>query len=158
MNDLKEMYLLAVRNEALATNLYTYLFKACTDEILGEKLKQLAAFEKGHEEKIMELARINFPEIVFVTNEDMVPDILTTIKTLNDIKDVIVYAISQEQKANELYLEISKSITDELVKDTVLTFAREELNHKELLETELMDIEGIFIWIDPSELAGIMED
>jgi rubrerythrin len=60
--------------------------------------------------------------------------------------------------AQNIYLKLAEQTEDETTQKLLLRFAQEEVQHKELLFTELEKLQGILQWYDPSELNGLMED
>lgn len=56
---------------------------------------------------------------------------------LNDMESLMNYAISEEQKAVDLYLDFARQCDDESARFTLETIAAEEKRHKESLERQV---------------------
>ena len=76
---------------------------------------------------------------------------------LDDTKQVLEFAISREELAQNIYLKLAEQSKDKDTEKLLLQFAGEEEQHKELLFAELEKLHGILQWFDPSELNGMME-
>jgi rubrerythrin len=50
------------------------------------------------------------------------------------LPEIIAFAITKEEEANQFYLEWAKKVKSQAVRDTLLEFAAEEENHKKLLQ------------------------
>ncbi len=66
--------------------------------------------------------------------------------------------MGREDVARDHYLILAEDTDEPGLKEMLLLFAREEEQHKEVLLTQLQDMQGALQWFDPSELAGLMED
>jgi rubrerythrin len=53
---------------------------------------------------------------------------------LNSLDDILDYAIAMEQAAADLYTKIAEQASADNIRDTFLSFAQEERNHKAKLE------------------------
>jgi rubrerythrin len=52
---------------------------------------------------------------------------------------------------------MAEGCKDDELKEFFLNLVKEEMYHKELLETEADRIQGTVTWFDESELSGLME-
>jgi len=154
----KELYQKAIQNEIMARNLYMYLEKASTAGEIQNKYAQLAAFEEDHKNKLINLLNKNFPGVKVEVKESLMPDLIKSFKVADDIKEAIKLAIKLEIDARDFYVEMAKDTSSEENRKLLLTFANEEAEHKEFLETELLQLQGLYTWYDYSELTGLMED
>jgi rubrerythrin len=154
--NLQEAYRIAIEAEIRSQNLYKALAKSFKTIESASIFNQLLMYEINHEEKM----RAYFIELFPNTPLQLMDDLSMELKGLNlsDPKNILEFAISREELAQNIYLKIAEQTPAGEVKDTLLSFANEELHHKEILFKELERMHGIVDWYDPSELNGLMED
>ncbi len=58
----------------------------------------------------------------------------------NDIEDIISYAIEREEDALKMYIDLAGKIRNPQIKKVLHDFAAEELQHKQKLQFELLNI------------------
>jgi rubrerythrin len=58
----------------------------------------------------------------------------------NDIEDIIAYAIGREEDALKMYIDLAGKIRNPQIKKVLHDFAAEELQHKQKLQFELLNI------------------
>ena len=153
--DKKRAYEAAIEAEIRAQNLYRALMKSFNNPQSEQIYNQLIIFEEFHEDQLRELFAKDFPGEKPQVNENIAPR-LDGIK-LEDPKAVLEFAITEEERAHEVYSNLADQCEDEATKEILLELAREEERHKEVLYTEVERLEGILQWYDPSELAGYMD-
>lgn len=154
--NLQEAYRIAIEAEIRSQNLYKALAKIFKTNESASIFNQLLMYEINHEEKM----RAYYTELFPNTPLQLMDDLSMELKGLNlsDPKNILEFAISREELAQNIYLKIAEQTPAGEVKDTLLAFANEEFNHKEILFKELERMHGIVDWYDPSELNGLMED
>jgi len=109
-----------------------------------------------HEAKLRELFALEFPGEELVLEENLLPDLPHL--RIREPKDILEFAISKEEEANNIYISLANVATDESSKELMLRFATEELHHKTILFTEIQRMQGMIQWFDPSELNGMVEE
>ena len=154
----KETYQKAIQNEILSRNLYLFLARTTKNETIKEKFESLSKFEKVHEEKLTKIFKDNFKNEKLVVNRTKLPDIVVEKDSFQNIKDVLNFAIQQEKIMHDKYINMAKQTDDEELKEILEGLAAEEIDHKEVLSDEIVALQGDYIWFDPSELNGMMED
>lgn len=153
----KEAYILAIQNEIKSQNLYTAMAKSFGKSEMATTLLSLVPLEKNHEEKLRLLFAKEFPNEVIEVDPKLTPK-FGYAEIVNDPQALFEFAISREDLAQNGYLQLASGSTDAEVKVLFENFANEELQHKELLESEIQRINGLMSWYDPSELTGLVED
>ena len=58
----------------------------------------------------------------------------------NSIQEILEFAITKEQAARKLYLQLSETMTDPMVKKLFADLAAEEVDHRQQLELELLKL------------------
>lgn len=146
---------IAIEAEIRSQNLYKALAKSFKTSETAKIFDQLVTFEEAHEAKMRQLYATEFPgeELVLIGELKMELNGIN----LNDPKDVLEFAISREELAQNIYLKLAEQTTDSDVCEMLKTLAVEEEQHKEILFTEIERLHGILEWYDPSELNGFME-
>lgn len=157
MKSLKETLLLAIQNEILSQNLYSRLAAGFQkNPAVASTLQNLVPLEKMHEDKLRAVFRAEFP------NEEPKVDTVISHKNnpddLNDPVKVLEFAISREVIAHETYIQMASQSDKAELTELLNELATEEENHKIILETEILRIDGLMTWFDPSELNGLVED
>ncbi|MCK9556620.1 MAG: ferritin family protein [Candidatus Cloacimonetes bacterium] len=151
----KEAYRIAVEAEIRSQNLYKALAKSFKHKETKDFFAQLLLYEEIHEQKVRELYAREYPGKPLQLMQDLNME-LQGVK-LEDPKQVLEFAMSREELAQNIYLKLAEQSEDESTKALLKQFAAEELHHKELLFAELEKLHGILQWFDPSELNGLME-
>jgi rubrerythrin len=154
--DRQQAYRIAIEAEIRSQNLYKALAKSFKNEQTEKFFNQLVKYEEYHESKMRELFSKEYPNTGLKLVDNLNMD-LKGVK-LEDPKQVLEFAISREELAQNIYLKLAEQTEDETTQKLLLRFAQEEVQHKELLFTELEKLQGILQWYDPSELNGLMED
>ncbi len=70
----------------------------------------------------------------------------------NSIQEILEFAITKEQAARKLYLQLAEQMTDPMVKKLFTDLAAEEVDHRQQLELELMKLGHVVS--DPSQFKG----
>ncbi|HQB97903.1 MAG TPA: ferritin family protein [Candidatus Cloacimonadota bacterium] len=151
----KQAFRIAIEAEIRSQNLYKALAKSFKTAETEQFFNQLVEYEKNHETKMRQLFKHEFPNdsLVLIDYLDMQMEGVE----LNDPKQVLEFAISREELAQNIYQKLAEQSPDASTKDLLLQFAKEEVMHKELLFAELEKLHGILQWFDPSELTCLME-
>ncbi len=79
----------------------------------------------------------------------------------DSVNEILEFAIVREVEANEFYMDLSRRLESPAMRELVLEFAKEELEHKSKLELEAMK-EGIVVAaaekVAEFEIADYMPD
>lgn len=153
----KEALLLAIENEIKSQNFYKFMGKHCENKVCN-LFYNLVPLEKMHEEKLRKIFEDEFPGEEINVKLDLIPTFKFHDKDFRDPKTIYELGISKEEDASSLYKKLADETKEEDVKDILLTLAKEEDNHAELLRTEIEALTHTMIWFDESELNGFMED
>nr|MDK2850517.1 hypothetical protein [Candidatus Cloacimonadota bacterium] len=151
----EDAYRIAIEAEIRSQKLYRALGKSFKNEDTAQFFDQLVKYEEYHEEKMRELFTKEFPGKKLELSEE--PDVEMRGLKLDDPKALLEFAISREELAKNIYLNMAEQSADSSTRGLLLRFADEELNHKEMLFAEIEKLHGILQWFDPSELDGFME-
>lgn len=152
----KQAYRIAIEAEIRSQNLYRALAKSFKNAETEQFFNELVQFEVIHENKMRELFASEYPGEVLALMDDL--DMQLQGIQLDDPKQVLEFAISREELAQNIYLKLAEQSSEESTCLLLKQFAKEEEQHKELLFAELEKLHGILQWFDPSELNGLMED
>ncbi|MCB5230784.1 MAG: ferritin family protein [Candidatus Cloacimonas sp.] len=154
--DRKEAYIFAIESEIKSKNLYALLANSCLNEEAKKTFYLLEKMEGIHEEKLIEAYKKEFNLKSVSFDSTMMPKVDIR-RNLSDPKAVLDYAVDRELSMADQYEYMAEQSEDPEMKKFFESLYREELDHKELLETELDRIHGTAIWFDESELNGLME-
>lgn len=152
----QEGYRIVVEAEIRSQNLYKALAKSFRNAETSAVFNELLLLEENHETKVRAAFSREFPHQELFIAADLSMQLSGV--NLSDPKEVLLFAISREELAEEIYIKMAADAIDPEIKDMMLQFAAEELDHKTLLLTEIQRIQGAMTWFDPSELTGFMED
>jgi len=79
----------------------------------------------------------------------------------DSVDEILEFAIAREMEANEFYMDLARRLESPAMRELVLEFAKEELEHKAKLELETMK-EGIVVTaaekVAEFEIADYMSD
>ncbi|MCF7793934.1 MAG: ferritin family protein [Candidatus Cloacimonetes bacterium] len=156
MESRKEVYQLVIQEEIKAQNLYKTLAKALNKTDSEDIFEKLIKIEKIHEEKIIELFNNEFPQQELNIDRNLTPKVENDID-LESPEKALRFAISKEEDAQQIYLELASGAENLKNKELFEKFAADERNHKKLLEDEISRLGGLMTWFDESELNGLME-
>jgi rubrerythrin len=157
MNNRKEAFCLAIHYEIASQRLYEMLANSFeSNPEIYNTFKHLIPMEKMHEEKLREVLAKEFPDFEPIIDDNYATDL--DITDLNDPEKVLQFAISRENLAQKAYLTLAKDSSDPSLQQLFNELAQEEVNHQLVLENEILRIEGLITWYDPSELNGLVED
>ncbi len=137
---------LAIDLEKKAVNLYKNLAHNSNNNKSKKLFTTLAAFEESHAQLLESLKEI--PEILMPSIELKIdPHILATkefdyeIDTDSSFKDIFLYAINEETKANKLYQQLAKGYPHhKKIEQILLKLADDEERHKKELQKALKKI------------------
>ncbi len=157
MSDRLNTYLLAIQNEIKSQNLYRSLAKsfAAAPEI-NTVLKSLIPMEQMHEEKLREACKKEFPDSRILIDSEIYFQIKP--EDLSDPVKVLRFAIDREIDAAKEYSQMALSASEPETAQLLRQLATEEEHHKTVLEMEILQMDGLLTWYDPSELTGLQED
>jgi rubrerythrin len=131
--DRKETYRLAIEAEIRSQKLYQTLSRSFQKPETYMVFQELILLERNHEEKVRTAFEGEFPgqEI------DSDPPLDMELRHLNlkDPKQVLDYAISREEAARQIYLDLAGDTAEPELKDMLLRFAAQQRDHKTLLLT-----------------------
>src|SRR3989339_44057 len=133
----------AIGEERSAFSLYTELAQRLSDQGSKTMLRDMAAMEKGHEQKLLDLKKGVVEKLETVPVPDLkIGDFLIDVKVTpeSSIQEVLVFAIKSEMKANKLYTELSGKMESTEAKKLLLALASEEQKHKNDLERAYDDM------------------
>ena len=152
----KEAFIMAIEAEIRAQKLYSALAKAFKNTDTATVFDGLVLMERDHEDYMRKLFAKEFP-----TQEPSVkPQAEHELKgvKLTEPMEVLEFAMSREDLARSAYLSMAETSANPEVKKTLLLFADQEEEHKEVILAEMQKLQGATSWYDPSELNGLMED
>ncbi len=153
----KEIFNLAIQNEIMSQNLYSALAKSfASNPDISKVLAGLVPLEKIHEEKLRKAFQKEFPGVT--PEVDIKLSHLIKPEDIDDPLAALDFAISREIVAAEIYAKMAASSTDSELMEFLRGLSAEEENHRVLLETEILRIDNLMTWFDPSELNGLVED
>ncbi len=157
MLDRKETFRLAIQNEIKSQVLYELMSKSFRNKPESSReFEQLIPLEKMHEEKLKSAFKKEFPNEVFHLPPNQKP--VMKASDIDEPKKVLEYAISRENDASDTYKDMAQNSTDNDVISLLLQLAKEEEYHRTILEREILLLQGMMTWYDPSELNGLVED
>lgn len=157
MKSRKDLYVLAIKEEIKAQDLYKKLRKKIESEPAKDIFSRLIKIEELHEEKVKQLLQEEFPQFVF----EYIPDTEMKVvvpESLCKPNDVFLFAIKKEKEAESLYNSLAQDTEDLAVKEMLLRFAEDENNHQKVLDDEINLFAGLLTWFTRDELTGLMEE
>ncbi len=157
MNSRKEAYILAIQNEIRSQELYKALAKSFKEENAKKAFHSLIPLEEIHEEKLIIAYKIEFPGQALNIIRDEVPGDIPA-DLISDPKSILEFALSREDLAHDGFMYLALSCNDMEIRTLFEKFAKEEYDHKIILQTEIERIQGLISWYDPSELNGLVEE
>ena len=157
MPDLKQAYILAIQSEVMSQNLYKMLSAAFSRKPeVSAVFDNLIPLERLHEEKLRTLFDKEFPGATLKIDPNLVHQ--ATPEEIDEPRKVLEFAISREIIAHDIYHNMAQETSDPETAKLLKTLAIEEDYHKTVLETEILRLEHLMTWFDPSELNGLVED
>jgi rubrerythrin len=157
MSDRLATYRLAIQNEIMSQNLYRSLaLSFAAHPEISQTLANLAPMEHMHEEKLRAACLMEFPG----TTLEFDPGLQHKVKPEDLVGpyEVLEFAISREVIAAEIYYKMARETKDPDTAQFLRELSGEEELHKTVLETEILRLDGLITWFDPSELNGLVED
>ncbi len=154
--NIQDSYRMVIAAEIRAQKMYKALSKSFANPETVQFYTELVQLENNHEQKMRSAFTEQFPGQTLVLPEEPTQELQGV--NLNDPQDVLEYAISREELAENIYKSLAETCPEPELKQLFLRFAHEEDEHKNLLLTEIQRLQGAHIWFDPSELTGLMED
>jgi rubrerythrin len=157
MPNRKETFILAIQAEIMSQNLYKLLAAAFTAKPeISSVFAHLVPMEMLHEEKLRALFRTEFPDETIHIDPTVVHK--AGIENISDPEKVLEFAITREEIAFEIYTKMAAESADPDTIKLLNTLAEDEDNHKIILQTEILRLDNLMTWFDPSELNGLVED
>lgn len=154
--DKQELFRQALNAEIRSQRLYSSLANSFRHPETSAFFRELVVLEKNHEDKLRAALEQDYPGYVFIVDADINQDFSGL--EFTDPTQVLEFAISREDFAHQLYLDLASEADAESLKTLCLRLATEEAFHKDMLLTEMQRIQGALQWFDPSELSGLVED
>jgi rubrerythrin len=152
----QEGYRTVIEAEIRSQNLYKALAKSFRNADTSAVFNELLILEENHETKVRAAYSREFPNEELHLMDD--PSMQISGVNLQEPQEVLEFAISREELAESIYKKMAEDSVDPEIKEMMLQFAAEEMDHKTLLLTEIQRLHGALQWFDPSELNGLMED
>jgi len=144
MNDFENITALealgiAIRSEIDAQNVFKDLAELCENDLLKERLLNMAKEEKKHQIIFERMYKSMFPEVDLVLPVSMLSPkaIDTKHRRKLGIKDVLLLAIEEEKRTFEYYDNFSKKVKDISGQRMFKFIADMEYKHQMVLEAEL---------------------
>jgi rubrerythrin len=157
MPDFKQSLTLAIQAEVMSQNLYRMLAASYAKRPeVSSIFTNLIPMERIHEEKLTVLFGQHFPGTV--PDIDIVHFRKPVKVNIEGPQKVLEFAISREEMAHDNYSRLASYATDPATKELFTSLAFEEENHKSVLQTEILRLDNLMTWFDPSELNGLVED
>ncbi len=160
---------IAIGNEKGACKRYLKFARKTNDEKGRLVLLNLALDELGHLEKLEEQldAMLEGKPWVLPVTKDTEKAVVETgeadvdllnldIETLDDIR-ALELALEYEVLANRFYLRQAEKTDDETLKSLFLSLAKEEENHKKIIQAEIDAISQNGFWFDYQEFSVELE-
>jgi len=121
-----------VQREEHAYNFYTALAKMVDTEAMRQTLIGFAEEELKHKEKLIGMkGRKGAPPVGKILDLKISDEVDSVTPRPNmTYKEALIIAIKKEQSAYRLYSELASITVDEKLRNTLLTLAQEEANHK----------------------------
>jgi len=156
MSRLSDAYRVAIINEIKSQNLYAMLAIASEDKESKMIFENLEKFEKIHEEKISKIFFEKFPGEELKLDYSALPKLKSQIESKNQ-KQIYEFAIKKEVDANEAYLKLSELSEEQELKDFFAELAAEENKHVEILENEILRLQGSLVWFNETDLEKLLD-
>lgn len=141
MNQKLKLFLdCAVNEEDYFYNFYLNLAERSQKPEIKEALKRLAEQERLHKEKLQVLNKLTNESIIAEKMESINIHEDVELRPIEDFKDLVEmfkFAIEQEVKSRQMYLQMAEAIKDEDVKKLLVMLAEEEKGHEQFLVEEL---------------------
>ena len=139
-SDSRAVFLFALSKEEEAAAFYLNLAGKASTSHMREVFLELAAQERGHQNKIRHVLEKE-PEEAFSpgpVTDLLVSDYLESVTPGPEMsfQDALIVAMKREQLAVKLYADVAAVSVNPKVKEALSTMAREEAAHKHKLEEE----------------------
>jgi len=124
----------AIAREVEANQLYTYMAKRMENPEMSKVCEEFAKEELEHKAKL-ELEVMKRGEVVSGFDiSDYMMDIGNEMEM--DYEELLVFAIKKEELSVSLYTDLAAVVKDKESRETLLSLAQEETEHKLRFETE----------------------
>lgn len=131
----------AIAREEEAYTIYATAAQRTENDLIRQRLEELAKIELGHKNKLLETKSGNVRWAIRRSRAERVVDLrlsdhLTggSLDPDADFQDVLLFAAQREKAAHEFYLAMMEQVEDPLHKSVFEMLAAEELRHKYLVE------------------------
>lgn len=142
---LQNILLEAANSEEDSWNFYLTVSKKINAPHLKEFLQDLAKQELEHKNKLEKLSQLKDEEILRINENEAIDLMLAEqIKTLtidanSTFQDILIVAMKKEKNSYDFYNHLSQQIKNAEIKKTLRLIAKEELIHKQKIETQYDD-------------------
>ncbi|UCE99011.1 MAG: ferritin-like domain-containing protein [Planctomycetota bacterium] len=133
-DSIDEILEFAIAREVEANQLYLYMARWMENPEMSKVCEALAKEELEHKEKL-ELEVIKRGRVVSDINiSDYIMDVGSKLDM--DYQEMLLYAINKEGISVKLYKDLAEVVKDKDSRQTLLTLAKEETEHKQRFEKE----------------------
>ena len=126
--------------------LYSQTAEKATYPGAKQLLLEIAADEKKHREYFLEALK-DLSNIKLRNLDGDIPDLKVTDKLLKvpldpqaDYPQILIYAAQREKTTHDFYVNVARKFKGTALSEMLNNFAKEELRHKYLLESEYDDV------------------
>jgi rubrerythrin len=139
---LKGILTQAIKAEEAAYALYTSAAKVIKAADAKVVLRELAKDEAGHKAKLEQLMAGNLQWEILKAEQKRISDfrlgdnlVVQPLTAASDLQDALLVAIQREKGSHEFYAAMAGAVNDSAVKGLFELLAKEELKHKNKVET-----------------------
>ena len=134
ISSIDEILEFAISREMEANHLYISMAKSIENPEMREVCEDLAKEELEHKAKL-ELELMKRGEVVYDFNiSNYVMDVDNNMDM--DYEQLLLFAIKKEQLSIDLYTDLAAIVKDKESRNTLLSLAKEETEHKQRFEIE----------------------
>ena len=137
----------AIQLEVEAETLYVNAAGTVKDDAVSQRLRELAAQERGHKARLEDVLSGNVRWAIRRAKAEPVSDLRLSDHLVGgsldpnaDYQDVLLFAARREKTAHEFYKAMSEMVDDKLTQGLFEMLATEELRHKYILEKTYEDV------------------
>lgn len=131
----------AIQLEIEAETLYANAATTVKDDVVRQRLNEMAAQERGHKTKLQDVLAGNVRWAIRRSKAEPVQDLRLSDHLVGgsldpnaDYQDVLLFAAHREKTAHEFYKAMAEMVDDKLTQSLFEMLADEELRHKYVLE------------------------
>ncbi len=141
INELKAILEMAIKEEVFFSEFYKKAAEMADDGSAKTMLLSLSRIEAIHREKLETLDANKLGALILpdmITKEDIEAEIeLLDISGFIDLREVLQFALSAEERAKLTYQKLGDAIDDKKAKSLFYMLANEEENHYNLISAEI---------------------